>query len=275
MSHHFRLCKWIIVIIMTGVGLTRLGGQAQAEPVISPTEQPSSSPIYSSGWPADHAAFDYGDIASGVATDKVADHRSDSTRLVGAGQNASAPSVRPAEKQSALSNSPMPAKPAAAGDEAVANPASLSSELHDAVKDVIRPLHRELIESDAAAALRQLRAVIDPKKDQTFGHSETVQGKTNTAQGGADGAAWEGQNNRYGSNEPPRTAAEVERDKILASVMMKKLIDDVTPWLLGLAAAYALGYLIKFAIAYGKYQSTRRQRRGQRHRRTESPPGSA
>ena len=151
-------------------------------------------------------------------------------------------------------------------------PNARRGEFRDAVKDVIRPLQRDLAESGVAETFRELRTELDIKKDQVFGHSESAQGSANVDQGGAAAAPWEGQANKYGNAEVPRTAAEVERDKILASVMLAKLWDDAKPWLIGLVVVYVLGYLIKLAIAYARYQATRRRRHNQRHRRRRTSP---
>lgn len=249
--------------MMTGFGLTRLGGQAQAETVLSATE-PSSSPVQFTGWTFDDGALDLGDISAG-ATGLEIDHRSDSARLLGAVQNASSPSVLPPERP-ALLNQPIPPKPAMV-NSIVEDPVFLSSDLHDAIKDVLRPLHRELAESDLGIALSGLRAGIDLKFDHIFGDAETVQDTTDATQNRSASASWNGQNSQYDNSESAPTSGQTERDKILASVMLQKLIDDVKPWLFGLAVAYALGYLVKIVIAYAKYRSTRRHRRGQRHQR--------
>lgn len=140
---------------------------------------------------------------------------------------------------------------------------ALGQDIRDSVKEVVRPLYQDLTTSDAAQALRGLQSELGLEKEQTFNDKETRQSGSGLP---SEATAWEGQSNR----EPPRTAAQAERDKILASVLMDKLIDEVTPWAIGLAALYILGYLGKLALAYGKHRSARRQQRNLRRRRTKS-----
>jgi hypothetical protein len=241
MSKNARHLRWVLFVALTCASLVHPGGLAWADPVIiSSSTESSASQEHAAPW-LPEAEITAPDMGSAPATGP--DNRPDQSR-----------SPRPSE-------STVPAN----GPET--QPGAQDPGFREAVKEVIRPLHRDLAESGVADAYRELRTELDLKKEQIFGHSEVVQGSENPGQGGSEAATWVGQGNNYGNGEPPRTAAQAERDKILASVMMAKFIDDAKPWVFGLVAVYALGYLIKFVIAYGKYQATRRHRRGRRHRR--------
>jgi hypothetical protein len=63
---------------------------------------------------------------------------------------------------------------------------------------------------------------------------------------------------------PPRTAAQAQVDRELATMMREKLIDQVTPWLLGLVALYIVIHLIKLVVRYVRWKSNRRLARAQR-----------
>lgn len=144
---------------------------------------------------------------------------------------------------------------------------TLGREVRGAVKEAVRPLYEDLSTSDAAQALRELQAELNLDKNQAFGAQGSTHTNRQDGAGTLDATKWDGQANR----EPPRTEAQVERDKVLASVMMDKLIDEVTPWAVGLLALYALFYLVKLALAYGRIRSNRRRQgslRRSRHKTT-------
>ena len=261
-----RRLKWVTFVTATCAALMSPSGQVLADPVIISRDVESSSsqeqtPPWQPG--ADNPAPGPDSISG-----RKPDTRSDQSGVFSTNPDVSAAPVRPAQSRSGMTNLPGPGTSVVPANGAQTQRDAEDQGFRDAVKDAIRPLHRDLSESGAAEAYRGLRSELELKKEQIFGHSEAVQGQANPGQGGSEANTWEGQGNKYGNAEPPRTAAQAERDKILASVMMDKLIDDAKPWLLGLIGIYALFYLIKFVVAFGKYQATRRYRRVQRHRRS-------
>ncbi len=148
-----------------------------------------------------------------------------------------------------------------------ATSAAPDHEIRSAVKELVRPLYEDLSTSDAAQTLRGLQTEFNLDKDQAFSIHGAGQASRQDGTGlPPETATWEGQTNR----EPPRSAAQVEREKILASVMMDKLIDAVTPWAIGLVALYALFYVVKLGLAYGRHRSNRRRRSAVRVRRKTS-----
>jgi hypothetical protein len=126
-------------------------------------------------------------------------------------------------------------------------------ELRGNIKEAVRPLYAEAVDS-----VRSLQSELGLGKSRSPGESSWDENSPQSDNRAAAGVnPWETQGNRYESREPPRSAAQIENDKIVASVMMSKLIDDVKPWALGLLALYVLGYLIKGLLAYNQYRATR------------------
>lgn len=272
MGHYFRHLKCLIYGAAIYMGCVLPGAQALAEPVItvSPAE-PSTSEVHPlPGLPEADLMVSDPDAAL-VVTDKAAGTRPDQPRLSRTGPEIATPTRQTAEDRSVPANAPRSGASQAPTYGPDAHGDGLGQEVRDAVKDAIRPLYRDLSDSGVADAMRGLRSELGLKKDQELGQSETTQGSPNAGHGNPDAASWETPGNKYGNGEPQRTAAQVERDKILASVMLAKLIDDAKPWLIGLVAVYVLGYLIKLAIAFGKYQSARRLRHVHRRSRRRTP----
>ena len=71
----------------------------------------------------------------------------------------------------------------------------------------------------------------------------------------ADSSRWQD------AAQPPKTAAQAQVDRELASNMMEKLIDEVKPWGISLLALYLLGYLVKAGIGHSQRKSIRRRER--------------
>jgi len=68
----------------------------------------------------------------------------------------------------------------------------------------------------------------------------------------------------------PRSEAEIQRDTVLASVMLKKLIEELTPWAIGAVLTYLL---IRGAWAYWRLQKTEQRRRKNSGRRSATGSG--
>lgn len=142
-------------------------------------------------------------------------------------------------------------------------------DIRGAVKEVVRPLYEDLSSSDAAQALRGLQAELGLDKQNAFNAPKNAQENRQEGSGlPRETANWDGQTNQ----QPPRSAAQVERDKVLASVMMDKLIEEVTPWAIGLVALYGLFYVIKLGLAYVRHRSNRRRISTVRRRRRKTSP---
>jgi len=152
------------------------------------------------------------------------------------------------------------ATPNAAQGQPQAN-ADVDGSIHSAVKESVRPVYEQLVESGALAALHDLKADLGLNKHQWSDQEKTdatVKGPGRwDASSGQDPAA------------PPRTAAQAQLDRETASMMREKLIDQITPWLIGLVVLYAVGYLARLLYRYLRWKSAKRSKqriaRAQRH----------
>ncbi len=161
---------------------------------------------------------------------------------------------QPAQRQAGPSQSTQP------GKEAVP-PAT------DALK------YDDLSKSGIADAVRSLKADL---KAQLTGDKDTPAAGTTAADGTStaaktkdeaaaansvgDSASW--------ANAPtvevmaaPKTAAQVERDRVLAAAGMEKLIATVQPWVIGLLVLMGLVLTWRMTLRYLRSLETRRRRR--------------
>ena len=257
----------IVPLLLALASCIAFSAPLQAEPVVNDSAQQANRLIDASQWlPGAHAL-----------PSSTSDSQAGATAPAGATAARPAPLSQTAGRPIPLTDTSersTTATLAPSGRETPTNATApkveentLGREIRGAVKDAVRPLYEDLSTSDAAQALRELQAELHPDKNQAFGAQGSTQTNRQEGAGTLDAAKWDGQANR----EPPRTEAQVERDKVLASVMMDKLIDEVTPWAVGLLALYALFYLVKLALAYSRLRSYRRRQgslRRSRHKTT-------
>lgn len=133
---------------------------------------------------------------------------------------------------------------------------SLGEEIRSSVKETVRPLHHQLVESGAVDAWKEL------KTDLGLGKSEWRDEDVNAGNpkmsaplDGPNAPRWQA------PAQQPKTAAQVEMDRELATHMMEKLIDEVKPWVLSLLALYVVGYLVKAGLEHSQRKSIRRRER--------------
>lgn len=131
----------------------------------------------------------------------------------------------------------------------------LAADIRSTVKESVRPLHDQLVESGAVDAWKELKTDIGLDKgkwdnDGTPGANPMAPGREPSESPGWKDAA-----------QPPKTAAQAQVDRELASHMLEKLIDEVKPWAISLLGLYLLGYLIKAGIGHSQRKSIRRRER--------------
>jgi hypothetical protein len=141
--------------------------------------------------------------------------------------------------------------------------------IHQAVKESVRPAYNQLVESGIVETWHDVKASLGLDKNQWSDH-DSAEGTTKSpAQWDASGGA-----SPYAA-QPPRTAAQEQMDRELAAMMREKLIDQVTPWLIGLVGLYIVGYLIKLVVRYVRWKSAQRVARAQRQAFRRSRTGSS
>lgn len=132
----------------------------------------------------------------------------------------------------------------------------LVAEIRSTVKESVRPLHDQLVESGAPEAWSNLKADLGLSKHE-WGSEGATEGEPNVP-GRLDpshSAAWQDPANR------PKTAQQAEVDRELAAQMMAKLIAEIKPWVFSLGGLYLLGYLVKAGYDHSQRKSIRRRER--------------
>jgi hypothetical protein len=153
----------------------------------------------------------------------------------------------------APANQPVAARTAAATGAAQVDGGavqSLGKDIHDSIKETVRPMYEQLVESGAVEALHDAKESLGLNKSQW-----NEQGQAN----GPPKAT--GQWDTPDAGQPQRTAAQAQMDRELSAMMREKLIDQITPWAIGLVVLYALGYLIKLIYGYVRWKAARRSAR--------------
>lgn len=134
---------------------------------------------------------------------------------------------------------------------------------HNVIKEALRPLYNELSESGALDTWRDAK--------ETLGL-----GQNSWEQPGAGGAV----NPRASESiekppwqdptQAPKSAAQVQLDREYDAYLLRQLIDDLKPWVLGLLGLYALGHLAKLTFKVFQWHAARRRRRHARHAKLRS-----
>jgi len=148
-------------------------------------------------------------------------------------------------------------RPDSAPAAAAAQPSG-AKDLHDGIKEAVRPVYDGLLESGAIESLHEVKEGLGLDKDPW--------NAPNKAEGQPKAS---GQWDTPDVNGPPRTGAQAQMDRELAGMMRAKLIDQLTPWLIGLAGLFIGGYLIKLLFGFVRWKSARRNaqliQRSRRH----------
>ena len=189
---------------------------------------------------------------------------------------ATAPQGRASSAAAAQAMASSPAKPAqaaaSAATAATATQPTAGDELRKSIKEGVRPVYEQLLESGAIDAVHDVKESLGLNKGQ-WSDPAQADGQPKAAN------PWD----TPGANQPPRTAAQAQMDRELAGMMREKLIDQITPWVIGLVVLYIVAYLAKLLYGYIRWRSARRveQRihRAKRHaahnqRSTHRPAGT-
>lgn len=132
----------------------------------------------------------------------------------------------------------------------------LATEIRGTLKDNIRPLHEQVMNSGAMLAWNDLKSDMGLRNT-----NEDTEG-TATARS-MMASQWESSNPTFGQDpgHRQRTTGHAEIDRELTTHMLEKLIDEIKPWALSLIGLYMLGYLIKTGYDYTQRKSIRRRER--------------
>jgi hypothetical protein len=169
-------------------------------------------------------------------------------------------------QQPSLSVGPLPTQPPSKRPTQNNGDAEPNAEksIRDAVKESVRPAYEQLIESGMIETWHDVKASLGLDKGQWSEQDRTRDPAQAPNQ-------WNAPDGDAGPHpvQPPRTAAQMQMDREMATMMREKLIDQVKPWLIGLAGLYVVVRLIKLVIRYVRWKAVRRSKRriahAQRH----------
>lgn len=152
----------------------------------------------------------------------------------------------------ALAPASAPAKPALPAQPAAvaSSQPSPGQDLRNNIKESVRPVYDQLLESGAVEALHDVKESLGLDKD-AWSDPDRPAGAAKASN------PW----SPPGGDLPPRTAAQAQMDRELAGMMREKLIDQLTPWVVGLLGLYLLGFVIKLLLGYVRWKSARRNER--------------
>jgi len=173
------------------------------------------------------------------------------------------PAAAPAAAPTLAVQVPAPHPVTASARSADNADADMGQSIHSAVKESIRPVYEQLVESGAVETWHDVKASLGLDKPQWTDHDK-----------GGDPAKPPGQWEASGGGgmqvaPPPRTEAQAKIDREMATMMREKLIDQITPWAIGLVVLYVVGYLVKLLVSYVRWKTGKRNQRriarAQRH----------
>ncbi|NCP39698.1 MAG: hypothetical protein GW848_04230 [Rhodoferax sp.] len=142
-----------------------------------------------------------------------------------------------------------------------------SAPLHNVIKESVRPVYNELVESGALETWRDVKETLGLSKKNWGRHD--ADGEVNALQRphAANTPGWQD------PAMPPKSAAQAQLDREYDAYLLRQLIDDIKPWALGLIGLYALGYLAKLIFNFMQWKAARRrEHRAQRARHRSSRP---
>ncbi len=135
-----------------------------------------------------------------------------------------------------------PANPATPKTEA----ANLGNELFDAIKQGVKPVKEQIANSELVQTVRELDANLS-------GQPASAEGLEPANNPGYSAGA-------HAPSREATTAEQAQRNKITSDLAIQQLIEEIKPWVLGLAGLLALGYLATAAWSYLAWKNKRRSR---------------
>ncbi len=242
-GHH----KLAAILVVSLLGALSPGGHLSAAPV---AQQDATEPMTGAVDPTELA------LEPAAFTIDAGDGRGTAVQAPGATQGR----VTRAERAPSPANQttqPKLESPNSAAQQPGVNPGSyLAAEIRSTVKESVRPMHDQLVESGALEVWNDLKADLGLSKN-TWGDegatdvNPTLPGRVDAS----NSASWQDPVHR------PKTAAQAEMDREMAALMMDKLIEEVKPWVFSLVGLYLLGYLIKAGYDYSQRKTIRRRER--------------
>lgn len=144
-------------------------------------------------------------------------------------------------------------------------PATLAPEddasLHKAIKEAVRPVYNELVESGALETWHDVKESLGLSShnwDRAV-DEDAIRMPQRTPM--VNAPAWQD------PAQPVKSAAQAQLDREYDAYLLRQLIDELKPWALGLVGLYALGYLTKLVFKLMQWKVARRRERRAQHAR--------
>lgn len=144
-------------------------------------------------------------------------------------------------------------------------------EFSSVIKEAVRPVYQDIMDSGFVESLRSIESDLELSNKRPFGAESGAYAENSGSEPHREAAGWATPGNKAATTSRPRSAEEIERDQIMAKVMLKELVEEVKPWVLALIGLYAVGYSIKLLLNYRRWKMARRRKRtssGHRRRHT-------
>jgi hypothetical protein len=142
-------------------------------------------------------------------------------------------------------------------------------EFSSVIKEAVRPAYQDIADSGFVEVIRSIESDLGLSHKRPFGAESGAYAENSGSEPHRESAGWATPGNNAATTSRPRSAEEIARDKIMAKVMLKELVEEVKPWVFTLVGLYALGYSVKLLLDYRRWKMARRRKRpsGGKHRR--------
>lgn len=134
-------------------------------------------------------------------------------------------------------------------------------EFSSVIKEAVRPAYHDIADSGFVEAIRSMESDLGLSNKRPFGAESGTYTENSRSEPHRESAGWTTPGNNAATTSRPRSAEEIARDQSMAKVMLKELVDEVTPWVITLVGLYALGYSVKLLLDYRRWKMTRRRKR--------------
>jgi hypothetical protein len=142
-------------------------------------------------------------------------------------------------------------------------------EYSSGIMDAVRPTYQDIADSGFVEAIRSIESDLGLSNKRPFGAISDAYAGNSESEPHRESAGWATPGNNPATTSRPRSTEEVERDQIMAKVMLKELVEEVKPWVFTLIGLYALGYSVQLLLEYRRWKIAQRRKRtsGGKHRR--------
>lgn len=134
-----------------------------------------------------------------------------------------------------------------------------SKGLSIAIKEAVRPTYNEAVNSSVVDAIRSVTGAKADHEGRFAGDNPEKESERDPQHLATERRTWDGPNE---STQAPTLSPEQKAaNQVKAGVLLTALIDEITPWAMGIVGLYGLYHLGKFGRAYLRRKLGRRRSR--------------